>query len=101
MRHRSPAMMRSANRCRRLRRGLSNLTPRKENFFQEGKNRTEDKRGYANGDDSGIDQVRAMKLLSRLNHGPHTTIAIHNLGQNYVGPANIVENPERRKDSGK
>src|SRR5579864_2451683 len=97
--HRSFAMMGSANRCRNLRGRLSRLAPREENFFQKGENRAEKKCGHANRDNAGIHQVRPMKLLSRLDHGAHAAVAVHNLRQDHIGPANVIENAKGRKNS--
>src|SRR5262249_18698047 len=101
MAHRGPAMLAGSYRCRRLSGRLRSLTPRKENFFQEGKNRAENKCGHTNSDNSGVNQIRLVELLCRLDHGAHAAIAVYNLSQNHVGPADVVKNAERRKDSRK
>ena len=87
-------MLAGSHGCRRLCGRLGSLSPRKENFFQESEKRSKQKCRHSNGDDPGIDQIRLVKLFRRLDHGAHATIAIHNLGQYHVGPANVVKNTE-------
>src|SRR5215472_9493603 len=95
------AMLAGAHGCRRLRGSLCGLAPREQNLFQEGEQRAEQECGHADGNDTGVDQVRPMKLFCRLDHCAHSTIAVHNLRQNHVGPADVIEDAEGREYSWK
>src|SRR5947199_4032042 len=67
------------------------LPPRKELLFKQGEQPAKEEGRKANGDDAGIDQVRTMKLLCRLHHGSHAILPVHNLGQDHVCPANVIQ----------
>src|SRR5215471_20758349 len=86
MAHRGLAMLSCAHCCRRLRGRLRDLPPGEKNLFQESEDGAKQKCRHANGDDAGVNQVRLVELLRRLDHGAHSAVAVHDLGQDHVGP---------------
>src|SRR5215471_10701499 len=100
MGHRGLAMMSCSHGCRSLRCRLRSLLPREKDSFHEREQRAEEKRRYPDGDNARINQVRPVKLFGRLNHGAHAAIAIDDFRQDHVGPTNVIENAEGRKNSG-
>src|SRR6266849_1300667 len=86
----------AGNACGPLRAGLR-LSPREEHFLHEREAEAEKEGGHADGDNSGIDQFRLVKFVRRLHHGANAFLAVHDLNQNHVGPANVIEDAEGGK----
>src|SRR5580658_2856792 len=77
--------------------GGSRFAPGEENSFQKSQQKTEEKRGNANGDDSRIDTIEVEHFAGRLDHVAHALTGVQHLGENDVGPANVVEDSEGRE----
>src|SRR5450755_4243253 len=78
-----------------------NSAPRKKPAFQGGQKETEQERGNADGNDARIDAVEIQHLARSLDHIADAFSRVYHLGQNDVGPADIVQSAKRAKDGGK
>src|SRR5438477_13108391 len=78
---------------------LRDLSPREQQFFQEGEQGAEEERSYADSDDAGIDQIRTVELLGGLHHSSHTFLPVHDFSEDHVGPADVIEDAEGRKNA--
>src|SRR6185369_12290812 len=75
--------------------------PREQAALAQGEQPPEQERRDADGDDPGVDAVEVQHLVGRSDHVAHAFARIHRLRQDHVGPADVVQDPERAEDAGK
>src|SRR6266446_1707250 len=76
------------------------FAPGEETAFQKCEQKPEQKRGDADGDDSRIYAIEIQHFASGLDHVTHALASIQHLCQYHVGPADVIEDSERREIAG-
>src|ERR1700722_7752501 len=79
----------------------SRIAPGEEPFFQNRQQEPKQKCSDADGDNAGVNTLEIQNFARRFDHIAHAFARVYHLGQDHVGPADIVENAERRKNRGK
>src|SRR5271156_2361226 len=70
------------------------FAPGKEAVFQKRQQKAEQKRGDADGDDSRVHAIEIQHLASGLHHVTYALASIQHLGQDHIGPADVIEDSE-------
>src|SRR3984893_6853561 len=66
------------------------FAPGEETAFQKRQQKTEQKRGDADGDDSRIRAIEVQHFASSLHHVAYALTGIQHLCQYHVGPADVI-----------
>src|SRR5213594_3001168 len=82
------------NRRRRFAGGSRHPAPGKEPALQKGEEPAEQEGCDSNGDDSRINSLEVQHFPGGFDHVAHSLACVHHLGQDHIGPANVVENAE-------
>src|SRR5258708_4749760 len=78
--------------------GPGGFAPREQAVLDERQQAAEQERSDPDGDNTGENALEIHYLPRRLQHIADAFARIDHLGQDHVGPADIVQNPERAKD---
>src|SRR5271157_258927 len=76
----------------------SRLAPGEEPLFQESEQKPEEEGRNSYGEDSGIYPFKVEHFSSRLYHVADAFSRVDHFRQDHIGPADIVEDAERRED---
>src|SRR5882762_6280985 len=74
------------------------LAPGEKNSLQKRQQKPEQECSDTDGDNSRVHAIEIQHLARGLDHVAHTLTSIQHLGQDHVGPPDVIEDPERRED---
>src|SRR5437660_12034811 len=86
---------------RRRSQRLSRMAPGKQPALQHRQKPAKQKRRKPDRDNTGIDPLEIENLARRFHHVSDALARVHHLGQNDVGPADVVHDAKRTEDSWK
>src|ERR1022692_1612087 len=78
----------------------SRFAPGEEAAFEKRQQKAEQEGGDADGDDSRVHAIEIQDFASRLHHVAYALASIQHLGQDHVGPADVIKDAEGRENRG-
>src|SRR5208282_2727877 len=76
----------------------SRFAPGEEAAFEKRQQKAEQEGGDADGDDARVHAIEIQDFASGLHHVAYALTSIQHLGQDHVGPADVIEDTEGREN---